>query len=177
MLHNLDNYQIILGSASPVIKKDTDESFPDIPHHEVSMYLADKKNKSFEDDLKSNTLIITADTIVSINEKILNKPTNKNEALSMLKTLSNNKHTVYTGVCIKTWQKKILFYAATDVYFNKLSDEELNYYIETFKPYDKAGAYGVQEWMGYAGIKKIDGCFFNVMGLPLSNIYNELKKM
>lgn len=191
MLHNLNNYHIILGSASPrrkqlleglrikftVETKNTDESFPDIAHPEVAMFLADKKNNAFEDKLKANTLIITADTIVSINNKILNKPADKNEALDMLRILSGNKHTVYTGVCLKTVNKKILFYTATDVYFNELSDEELIYYIETCKPYDKAGSYGVQEWMGYAGINKIDGCFFNVMGLPLSRLYNELKKI
>jgi septum formation protein len=190
MLHNLNNYHIILGSASPrrkqlleglgikfkVLKKDTDESFPPMEHADVAMYLANKKNEAFKDELNDHTLIITADTIVSINGKILNKPADNNEALNMLTELAGNKHTVYTGVCIQTKFKKTLFYSATDVYFNSLSRAELVYYIDTCKPFDKAGAYGVQEWMGYAGIEKIEGCFFNVMGLPLSKVYNELKK-
>ena len=188
-------YTIILGSQSPRRKAllegmginfelmviPTDESFDDtLPPMAIATSIAIKKGECFRelvsnDDLKNN-LVITADTIVAIDNKILNKPSNKQEAVGMLKTLSGRKHRVFTGVCITTNTGQDFFVTGTDVYFNPLTDEEINYYLEKDQPYDKAGSYGVQEWMGYVGIKKIDGCFFNVMGLPVNELYRRLKK-
>lgn len=185
-------YQIILGSQSPRRKSllegmglnftieviPTDEEFdatapPDI----IATSIALKKGACFMEKVKDKKhLVITADTIVSIHHRILNKPGDKAEAMEMLTSLSGNMHTVYTGVCITTHEGQETFVSATDVYFNHLSPQELDYYIETCKPYDKAGSYGVQEWIGYVGIKKIEGCFFNVMGLPLNDLYKKLKK-
>lgn len=125
--------------------------------------------------MRKNEIIITSDTIVCIEGVVLNKPADFDEALTMLTFLNGKKHTVHTGVCILSNEKKELFYSSTNVYFKNLTQEELKFYIDTCKPYDKAGSYGVQEWMGYAGIEKIEGCFFNVMGLPLSLLYEKLK--
>ena len=140
------------------------------------MSIAIKKGKCFlTQEFQNNHLIITADTIVSIHRKILNKPKDYNEAIEMIQLLSGNKHTVYTGVCITTSNKQESFVCSTDVYFNNLSTAEIEYYIETYQPFDKAGSYGVQEWIGYVGIDKIEGCFFNVMGLPVNELYKRLK--
>lgn len=185
-------YKIILGSQSPRRKSllegmglsfeieviPTDESFdtsapPDI----IATSIAIKKGACFTERVGNGQhLVITADTIVSIQDRILNKPTDKDEAFAMLSLLNGNMHTVYTGVCITTNKGQDSFVSATNVYFNHLSKTELEYYIDTCKPYDKAGSYGVQEWIGYVGIKKIEGCFFNVMGLPLNDLYKKLKK-
>lgn len=185
-------YQIILGSQSPRRKSllegmglpftveviPTDEAFdasapPDI----IATSIAVKKGSCFIERVSNGEfLVITADTIVSINNRILNKPSDKNEALEMLNELNGNMHTVYTGVCITSDVGQESFVSATNVYFNQLSKSELEYYIDNFKPYDKAGSYGVQEWIGYVGIKKMEGCFFNVMGLPLNDLYKKLKK-
>lgn len=181
-------YKIILGSQSPRRKEilsmlnmpftnihlNADESFPpNLYAQEIPEYLAEKKSLLYA--LKENELLITADTIVWINNTVLNKPTNLNEAKQMLKLLSNNVHSVYTGVCIKTPHHTFIFSDESKVYFKKLSDKEIDYYVETYKPLDKAGAYGVQEWLGAAAIYKIEGSYFNVMGLPIHLIYQHLK--
>ena len=189
MLSHLKSKRIILASQSPrrqqllkgldiefeIVKRDTDESFPtDLKQHEIAVYLSQKKAKAFGDLLDENTLVITCDTIVHFDGVILNKPTDRVEAISMLKQLSGRKHEVYTGVTLSSQQKTPSFYQETKVYFRNLSEQEVEYYIDNYKPYDKAGSYGVQEWLGYTGIDKIEGCFFNVMGLPLNKLYMEL---
>lgn len=126
--------------------------------------------------LNNKTIVITADTIVWINNKELGKPENKQHAIEILKQLSGSDHEVITGVCIRSHKQKICFHALSKVHFRKLTDEEINYYLDKYKPYDKAGAYGIQEWVGYAGIEKIDGSFYNVMGLPVQTLYCELLK-
>ncbi len=184
--------KIILASQSPrrhnllkgigldfdiLTSEETDESFPlDMNVDEVPVYLAKKKAKTFEKFIDEKTILITADTIVSLNGKILNKPSDRSDAENMLNLLSGDSHVVITGVCIKSLHKEISFSAHTTVYFNDLSNEEIAYYLENFKPYDKAGAYGIQEWIGYIGIKKIEGSYFNVMGLPVQKLYEELCK-
>lgn len=185
-------YQVILGSQSPrrqallagldipfeVMAKETDESYPEhLTAQEVSLYLAQKKSDAFVHELSihPNWLLITADTLVSINGKILNKPQDEQEAFEMLRLLSRNKHTVFTGVSIRNLYKQKVFTEATDVYFDELSADEIYYYLKKYKPFDKAGSYGVQEWIGYMGIHRIDGCYYNVMGLPLNKLYHALK--
>lgn len=185
-------YQVILGSQSPrrqallsgldipfqVMVKDTDESFPEhLSPREVAVYLAKKKSDAFMDELNEhpNWLLITADTLVSVDGQILNKPQNEEEAYHMLFLLSGNKHTVYTGVSIRTSAKQTVFSESTDVYFDKLTSDEIHYYLNHYKPFDKAGSYGVQEWIGYMGIQRMDGCYYNVMGLPVNKLYHALK--
>lgn len=185
-------YQIILGSQSPrrqallagldipfeVMVKDTDETYPeDLSPREVALYLAQKKSDAFVDELSlhTNWLLITADTLVSVNGKILNKPKDESEAFEMLRLLSDNKHTVFTGLCIRNFSKQKEFTEATDVYFDEISSDEIYYYLKRYKPFDKAGSYGVQEWIGYMGIQRIEGCYYNVMGLPLNKLYHALK--
>lgn len=191
MLENLKKYEIILGSKSPrrqqllkelglqfsILTYETDEDFSEhLKKEEIPVYLSQKKASAYIKELNDEkNLIITSDTIVWINNGALNKPADKNEAIQMLETLSDNCHQVYTGVTLSNKKKSVSFYEITNVYFKKLSSEEINYYIDNFKPYDKAGSYGVQEWMGYVGMKRIEGCFFNVMGLPLSKLYTELE--
>lgn len=136
-----------------------------------------KKAKHFAHSIQKNELLITADTIVILNDQVLNKPNDREEAIEMLQKLSSNKHTVLTGVCLLLNNQYHTFYSTTDVYFKKLSASEIEYYVETYKPFDKAGAYGIQEWIGYIGIERINGSYFNVMGLPLQRLYEELKKI
>ena len=184
--------KIILASQSPrrhnlltgigldfdiITSLETDESFSDSMNvDEVPVYLAKKKAKTYENFIDEKTILITADTIVSLNGKILNKPKDRSDAENMLKLLSGNSHIVITGVCIKSKQKEICFNAHTTVYFNDLTKDEIDFYIEKYKPFDKAGAYGIQEWIGYIAIKKIEGSYFNVMGLPIQKLYEELSK-
>ncbi len=190
MLDNLRDKQLILASKSPrrqqllaglglsfqIFTKDTDEDFPaDLQREAIALYLARKKAEACVEILTPDTVLITCDTIVWIDNQVLNKPADRAEAIKMLELLSGQQHTVYTGVCVRNAEKEDLFYAATEVYFRSLSADEIAYYVDTCKPYDKAGSYGVQEWMGYVGIDKIEGCFFNVMGLPLNKLYESLR--
>jgi len=190
-LENIHQYKIILASQSPrrqnLLKelninfeiqiKEVDEVYPsNLKKEEIPLFLAKLKAAAFENTLNKNDLIITADTIVWVNEEVLGKPSDYNDAFAMLKKLSGNKHTVYTGVCLKTQQKTKTFWASTEVFFRSLLDEEINYYLKTYKPYDKAGSYGIQEWIGYIGIERINGSYFNVMGLPIQKLYDELKQ-
>lgn len=142
---------------------------------EIARFLAELKADSFDTGrLPENNIIIAADTIVSLGREILGKPANYKEAFNMLEKLSGCRHEVITGVCLKSRKKKVTFHNLSSVYFKPLSPEEIDYYIENFQPFDKAGAYGCQEWIGYIGISKIEGSFFNVMGLPVKELYEEL---
>ncbi len=187
----LNKYQIILASQSPrrqqllkelglnfsIEVREIDEVYPaHLQREEIPVYLAQLKAKVFENSLSKNQLVITADTIVWLNNHVLGKPTDFDDALNMLQSLSGNTHTVYTGVCLKSLSKETTFWAKTDVHFKVLSEEEITYYLKTHKPYDKAGAYGIQEWIGYIGIEHIEGSYFNVMGLPVQKLYEHLKR-
>ena len=185
----LKGKKLILGSQSPrrkdllasldldfkVITKNIDETYPNgLSNKEIAEYLANIKSTVFKP--KSNEIIITADTIVCIDKEILGKPSTKIEASHMLKKLSDKTHEVITGVSIKSMTNKYTFSDTTSVHFGKLTHDEIVYYIDTYKPYDKAGSYGIQEWIGQIGIKKIEGSYFNVMGLPVHRVYVELLK-
>jgi septum formation protein len=184
-------FQIILGSASPrrqellkslgfefLIKPThADETFPaDLKAQEIPIYLAEKKADAYPEELKEDEILITSDTIVWCDGKVLNKPVNFVEGKKMLETLSGKMHEVFTAVCLKSGNKQTTFYDVSKVYFKKLKIEEIEYYLTNFSPYDKAGGYGVQDWIGYIGIDKIEGSFYNVMGLPVKELYEELIK-
>ena len=184
-------FQLILGSGSPrrqellkslgfdfLIKPtNVDESFPvDLVAEEIPLYLAEKKADAYPDDLKETEILITADTIVWCEGKVFNKPANFAEGKKMLEALSGKMHEVFTGICLKSANKQTTFYDVSKVYFKKLKPEEIEYYLINFTPYDKAGGYGVQDWLGYIGIDKIEGSFYNVMGLPVKDLYEELIK-
>lgn len=189
-LQNLEQYELILASKSPrrqqllsdlglkfsVQSMNIAEVFPaGLEMTEVPVYLAELKAEAFRPQLEQNQLVITADTIVWLDGKVLNKPVDYADGFRMLKDLSGKKHQVVTGVCLLTTAKKVSFFALTDVWFKSLSDEEIHFYLENYRPYDKAGAYGIQEWIGYVGINHIEGSFFNVMGLPVQSLYEHLK--
>ena len=151
-----------------------DESYPSgLQPYEIAEHIASQKAAAY--DIKADELLITADTIVVVDEEILGKPHDAADARRMLNLLSNRTHQVITGVCLFSQKRKRLFSVVTDVTFKALTPEEIDYYITTFKPYDKAGAYGIQEWIGYIGVTSISGSYFNVMGLPVQRIYEELK--
>jgi septum formation protein len=186
------NYRILLASQSPrrqyLLREvaidfevapviDIKEDFPQtLKRGKIPIYLAKLKADAYASLLDKKTIVITADTIVWHKGKVLGKPADRNEAIQMLKKLSGCKHVVYTGVCIKSLTKEITFVAKSSVYFDEISKPEIEHYIDTYKPYDKAGAYGVQEWIGYVAVKKIKGSFYNVMGFPIHQVYIELKK-
>ncbi|MBO7316859.1 MAG: septum formation protein Maf [Paludibacteraceae bacterium] len=190
MLSNLEKYQIILASKSPRRKEllnalgvnffiktqeELEEIYPDtLQGAEIVEFLAKQKSNFFE--IKNNELIISADTIVCVENKVLGKPTNEIEAKKMLSLLSGKTHQVFTGVCIRTREKESVFSVASSVTFANLTEEEIDFYIKHFRPLDKAGAYGIQEWIGFIGIQSISGSYWNVMGLPLQRLYQELKK-
>jgi len=155
---------------------DDEELFPDnLSMTEIPIYLAKYKALPLIRKLKTNEILITSDTIVWCNGHVLGKPNDENDAYKILSLLSGNKHTVVTGVCLSTQSKAKTFFATTDVYFKNLSDEEILYYIKKYKPFYKAGAYGIQEWIGFIGVERIDGSYFNVMGLPVQQLYTELQ--
>jgi septum formation protein len=157
--------------------REIDENFPvEMPAFEVPEYLAVQKTIPFKDDFKMNDLLITSDTIVLIDNQILGKPFDYKHAFEMLQLLSGRKHMVITGVCITSANKQITFSDRTEVFFKSLSTDEIDYYLTYYQPYDKAGSYGVQEWIGYVAIEKIKGSYFNVMGLPIQRLYEELLK-
>lgn len=185
----IKNYNIILASGSPrrqqffkdlglnfeVRLKPVIEEYPQrLKHFEISDYLAQLKTFPFLSELKENDILITSDTIVWHQDKALGKPRNKQEAFDMLMSLSNATHEVITSVCFKTTTFEKTINDVTKVTFKKLSDEEINYYIDTFQPFDKAGAYGIQEWIGQIAVTKIEGSYFNVMGLPTHLVYQTL---
>ena len=183
-------YNIVLGSASPRRKEllsdvgltfsihttDEEETFSSsLKEDEIAEFLAKQKSEYLSKNLQKKDLLITADTIVSFRNELLNKPKNKEEAFETLNKLSANTHKVITGVCLKSKNKKIIFSVTTLVTFKELSKDEINYYINKYNPYDKSGAYGIQDWIGKIGIKNINGSYTNVVGLPISELYQHLK--
>lgn len=155
---------------------DVKEEFPDgLGMTEIPVFLAELKADAFRAQMKNNQLVITADTIVWLDGKVMGKPKDYSDGFKMLSDLSGKKHEVVTGVCLLSKTKKIVFYTISDVWFKNLSEDEIHYYLENYKPYDKAGAYGIQEWIGYVGVNRIEGSFFNVMGLPIQDLYEHLK--
>jgi len=184
-------YKLILASQSPrrqgmlkdlglpfeIRLKDIDESFsPAMPLAEVPVMLAQRKAAAFLPELQPDELLITADTVVICGNKILNKPADAAEAIAMLTLLSGAKHQVVTGFCLTTTQKQVALSDTTDVYFRELDEAEIAHYVAQYKPFDKAGSYGVQEWIGMTGIIRIDGSYFNVVGLPIHRVYEALKE-
>ena len=192
MLDNLKKYRLILASNSPRRKEllaglgldyevrtlpDVDESYPEsLQGGDIPLYISRMKADAYKPMLQPDELMITADTIVWMDGMVLGKPRNKYGAIEMLRQLSGGVHYVYTGVSITTQTRQESFYVATEVRFANLTDEESEYYVDTYQPMDKAGAYGVQEWIGYIGVENIQGSYFNVMGLPVQRLYTELKK-
>lgn len=186
----ITDYKILLASNSPrreellrgididfeiKVLPNIDESFPsDLPTEEVAEFVALKKANSYINNLKKDELMITADTVVVLEDKIYGKPTNKEEAKDMLHSLSGKTHRVISGVCLTSTTKQTSFSVASDVEFSSLSNKEIEYYINRYAPFDKAGSYGVQEWIGYIGVKHINGSYFNIMGLPIQRLYREL---
>ncbi len=186
-----DRYHIILASNSPRRKEllggldipfevrvldGIDESYPqDLPTKEIAGYISKKKAAAYQQTIASDELIITADTIVILGQKVMGKPKDAEEAKRMLHELSGQTHQVITGVCLTTKEKQVSFSVETDVTFKKLTDEEVNYYVDHYRPFDKAGAYGIQEWIGHVGVTGMNGSYFNVMGLPVQRIYEALK--
>lgn len=186
----LKGYRLILGSASErrkqffkdlglefqVLVKEIDETFPEeLKSFNITNYIAQKKAKAFEGSLQENEIVVTSDTLVLIEDEVLGKPKTEQEAKNMLKKLSGNVHCVITSVCIKSNYKESLFYDITKVYFRALSEEEIDFYVENYQPYDKAGSYAIQEWIGHIGIVKIEGSYNNVVGFPTEKFYQELK--
>ena len=185
-------YKIILASNSPRRKEllaglgvkfdvrlidDIDETYPgDIEAHDVAEYIARKKADAYKQSIASNELIITADTVVILDGEIFGKPSNADDAYNMLQKLSGRTHQVITGVCLLTKTEQRVFKVTTDVTFKELESEEIKYYIDNYKPFDKAGAYGIQEWIGYIGVTSLSGSYFNVVGFPVQRIYTELQK-
>lgn len=191
MLTNLKGKNVILASKSPrrqellkgldiefkIRTMDVEEIYPtDLPKEKVPEYLAELKAAAFDGELEDNDVLITSDTIVILGEQILEKPGSREEAIGMISQLAGNTHTVVTAVCITSNQKKVLFSNLTKVTFTPMSDEEIAYYIDQYQPFDKAGSYGCQEWLGYIGIEKLEGSFYSVMGLPLHQVYQALKQ-
>lgn len=193
MLDNLKKYKVILASNSPRRKEllaglgvdyevrtlpDVDESYPEtLQGADIPLYIAKEKADAYVAMMQPGELMITADTIVWLDGKVLGKPQDKEDALQMLRTMSGRTHEVFTGVCITTtdWQRS--FTAQTEVRFATLSEEEIAYYVDNFQPMDKAGAYGVQEWIGFIGVENISCSYYNIMGLPVQKLYRELLKV
>lgn len=193
MLDNLKKYKVILASNSPRRKEllaglgvdyevrtlpDVDESYPEtLQGADIPLYIAKEKADAYVAMMQPGELMITADTIVWLEGKVLGKPRDREDALQMLRTMSGRTHEVFTGVCITTtdWQRS--FTAQTEVRFATLSEEEIAYYVDNFQPMDKAGAYGVQEWIGFIGVENISGSYYNIMGLPVQKLYRELLKV
>ncbi|RKT00618.1 Maf-like protein [Flavobacterium sp. 123] len=188
----LEKYTLILASGSPrrqqffkdldldfeIRLKEIEEIFPpELKAEQITNYLAELKANAFEGELKPNEILITSDTIVWHNNKALGKPKDEQDAFTILKSLSNTTHEVITSVCFKTIEKSTVIYEITKVTFNELSDEAIEYYIKNYKPFDKAGAYGIQEWIGFIGVSKIEGSYANVMGMPTDKVYEYLSKL
>lgn len=193
MLENLNKYRIILASNSPRRKEllsglgiqyevktlpDIDESYPEgLDGMEIPAFIARSKADAYHEVMQTDELIITADTIVWLDGNVMGKPKDAEEAREMLRSLSGQTHQVITGVCLTTAVYQKAFATMTDVTFATLSEEEIAYYVERYSPMDKAGSYGIQEWIGFIGVESISGSYFNVMGLPIQRLYTELKKL
>ena len=191
MLSHLKQYEILLASNSPRRREllsglglpftvkcidGIDESFPEnLPAEETALFIAKKKSEAYKVLADSNHLIITADTVVVCNGLVMGKPCNECEAHEMLSLLSGKTHQVITGVALTTKKKTTAFSVSTKVRFATLDNDEIKYYVDKYKPFDKAGAYGIQEWIGYIGVEYISGSYYNVMGLPIQRLYQELK--
>ena len=188
---DLKGYNLVLASQSPRRREllkgldlefttcsvDADESFPaELKGADAVQYICKAKADAYRPQLNNNAIAITADTVVILYDNIIGKPKSYEEAFSMIRSLSGHVHEVITAVCIFSKEKCAEFYSSTEVHFSEITDEEIKYYIDKYKPFDKAGSYGVQEWIGYIGIEKIVGSYFNVMGLPVKRLYDELKK-
>lgn len=185
------SYKIILASNSPRRKEllaglgvdfevrlidGIDESYPvDLPTEEIAAFISQRKAAAYSNAMAADELVITADTVVILDDEVMGKPKDREEACSMLHKLSGRTHQVTTGVTLTTLKRQTTFSVTTDVSFKQLSDEEVNYYVDTYHPMDKAGAYGIQEWIGYIGVTGLKGSYFNVMGLPVQRIYQELQ--
>lgn len=191
MLSHLNCYNIILASLSPRREEllrglnipfevkviDIEETYPSqLVGVDIPMYLAEKKADVYLESMDENTLLITADTIVWHEGRVFGKPKDKAEATKMLNSLSGKTHQVITGVCISTLSRRKTFHVISEVRFARLLPDEIEYYLQNFQPYDKAGSYGIQEWIGYIGVEHIEGSYFNVMGLPIQRLYSELKR-
>lgn len=188
----LSQYEVVLASNSPRRKEllsgldipyqiktlpDVDESYPEeLKGEDIAVYIAREKAEAYRGALGENTLLITADTIVILDGKVYGKPTDEEGAKRMLRDLSGKTHEVVTGVCITAKEKQRAFGVSSEVRFAKLEDAEIEYYVSKYKPLDKAGAYGVQEWIGYVAVEYISGSYFNIMGLPIQRLYRELKQ-
>lgn len=193
MLRNkLKKYILILASGSPrrqqffkdldldfeIRLKEIEEIYPqELKAHEITNYLAELKASAYEGELNPNEILITSDTIVWHNDKALGKPKDEQDAFEILKSLSNATHEVITSVCFKTNEKIEILHEITKVTFNELSEESIHYYLENYKPYDKAGSYGIQEWIGFIGVSKIEGSYANVMGMPTDKVYEYLNNL
>ena len=183
-------YRIVLASKSPrriellkglgfevktVYSTGPDEVYPtNLTGGDIPLYLAQLKSSAYNGKLEQNDILVTADTIVWLDGKVIGKPSDREEAISMLQNLSGRMHEVYTGVCMKLRDKEHSFVSCSKVFFAALSPQEIEYYVDNFKPFDKAGAYGIQEWVGYIGVEGIEGSYFNVMGLPVQRLYTEM---
>lgn len=193
LLHEkLAPYRLLLASQSPRRRElmtacgltytlapryDCEEVYPSsLPAEEVPLYLSRLKSESYPEPLAPGDILLTADTVVVIDGEVLGKPRSRDEATAMLRRLSGRRHTVVSGVTLRTACRMHTFEARTGVWFRELADEEIAYYVDAFRPYDKAGSYGIQEWIGYAAIERIEGSFYNVMGLPVQKVYTELDK-
>lgn len=192
LLKILDPYRIILASASPrrkellaglgisfevMVRPVNEDTPPGMKAEAAALLLSERKALAFTDILMDDrVLLITADTVVCLDDRLLGKPSTAAEAVAMLKELSGQKHRVITGVTLRSSRRNVSFTACTDVFFKQLEMDEIRYYVDHYKPFDKAGAYGIQEWIGYTGIARIEGSFYNVMGLPLQMLYEELRK-
>ncbi|MEG2366114.1 MAG: Maf family nucleotide pyrophosphatase [Alistipes sp.] len=188
----LKNYQLLLASHSPrrqqllrdsginytlIDKYEVEELYPPtMAAEEVPLFLSQLKSDAYPTPLAPHEVLLTADTVVVLKGKVLGKPHDRNEAVQMLGDLSGERHTVITGVTLRSATHRMSFDARTDVWFRPLRHEEILYYVDTFRPMDKAGSYGIQEWIGYAAIERIEGSFYNVMGLPIQKVYVELEK-
>jgi septum formation protein len=186
-------YKIVLASNSPRRKEllsgldldyevktlpDVEEIYPDnLRKEEIPVYLSRLKADAYKETMEDDTLLITADTIVWLNGVVYGKPADEAEAKKMLRALSGQTHEVITGVCLTSREKQTAFYAVSQVKFASLDEKEIDYYVKKYKPYDKAGAYGVQEWIGYIGVESLNGSFYNVMGLPVRMLYSHLKEL
>lgn len=165
-----------LGFDIQFISIDVDEHLSSpISPADVAEHLARRKASAYSGTLASDEVLVTADTVVVHDGHVMGKPADRDEAIAMLRELSGQRHTVYTGVCLRTADGTTSFTEATDVYFNPLSNKDIAYYVDTYLPYDKAGAYGIQEWIGMVGIARIDGCYYNVVGLPVARLYETLR--
>jgi len=183
------SWNIILASKSPrrqnllkelgfdfeIRTKEIEEIYPEeLKKEEVAIFLSELKASAFKDEVEKNDLVITSDTIVCLRDEIIGKPKDRDDAIKMLGKLSGNKHEVITAVTLLSQNKQHTFYDVTAVYFKPLTIAEIEYYIDKYEPFDKAGSYGIQEWIGYIAIEKIDGSYFNVMGLPVKRVYDEI---